>query len=240
MRILVLSDIHANWAALSAVIAQEEFDECLVVGDLVDYATSARDVIAWVRENAIGVVRGNHDHAVAQFIKPNKPKTDFKLLRNETREQHWNTLRQRDLDYLSCLPLSLEIELDHLQLYLVHASPRDPMNEYLHNSPQVWEERLKDIEADIICVGHTHFPYVCKLSDKRVLNPGSVGQPRDGNPRASYAIIENGEIELKRVSYDIEKTINQMQLSGLSKEAIQAARRILYSGSTEIPTEEIT
>ncbi len=235
MRILVLSDIHANWPALCAVFAQEEYDECLVIGDLVDYATGARDVIAWVRENACGVIRGNHDHAVAQFIMPSKPESGFKLLRNETRNYHWDSLSQRDLNYLAQLPLSLEVELDGLKFYLIHASPRDPLNEYLPNVPQVWEERLKEIDADIVCVGHTHFPYICNLGDQRVLNPGSVGQPRDSDPRASYAIIENGDIQLKRIEYDIDKTITQMRQSGLSEEAIQAAQRILHSGSTEIP-----
>jgi len=235
MRILVLSDIHANWPALCAVFSHEQdFDACLVAGDLVDYATGARDVIAWVRENADGVVRGNHDHAVAQFIQPSQPESSFKLLRNETRNYHWDSLSQRDLNYLAQLPLSLEIELDSLRFYLIHASPRDPLNEYLPNVSEVWEERLKEIDADIICVGHTHFPYICKLTDKQVLNPGSVGQPRDGDPRASYAIIENGEIQLKRIEYDIDKTIDQMTKAGLCKEAIQAAKRILSSGSTEV------
>ena len=235
MRILVLSDIHANWSALGAVISQEQdCDACLVVGDLVDYATGARNVIAWVREHADGVIRGNHDHAVAQFIQPSEPESDFKLLRNETRNHHWDSLSQRDLNYLARLPLSLEIELDGLRFYLVHASPRDPLNEYLPNAPEIWEKRLREIEADIVCVGHTHFPYICPLKQKQVLNPGSVGQPRDGDPRASYAIIENGKIQLKRIEYDIGKTIEQMTKAGLSEQAVQAASRILKSGSTEI------
>ena len=88
--------------------------------------------------------------------------------------------------------------------------------EYAPPDPEFWARRLQNVDADVICVGHTHQPYVLEVGDKLVINPGSVGQPRDGDPRASYAILENYKVELKRVEYPVEKTLEVIQASSLS------------------------
>ena len=99
---------------------------------------------------------------------------------------------------------------------LAHASPRDPLDEYAPADAEFWARRLQNIDADVVCVGHTHHPYVLEAAGKLVINPGSVGQPRDGDPRASYAVIQDYKVELKRVEYPIEETIAVIQASGLS------------------------
>ncbi|MFQ3593818.1 MAG: metallophosphoesterase family protein, partial [Gemmataceae bacterium] len=98
---------------------------------------------------------------------------------------------------------------------LVHASPRDPLDEYSPPDPDFWSRRLAHIDTDVVCVGHTHHPYVLEAEGKRVINPGSVGQPRDNDPRASYAIIQDGQVQLKRVPYPIEETIRTINESPL-------------------------
>src|SRR5207247_9426411 len=101
----------------------------------------------------------------------------------------------------------------------VHATPRNPMDEFGRNDIDVWARRLPDVDADVICVGHTHHPYVLEVGNKLVINPGSVGQPRDGDPRAAYAIIENQRVELKRVEYPVEDTVRTVLESGLPEPA---------------------
>jgi len=114
---------------------------------------------------------------------------------------------------------------------LVHATPRDPLDEYLGNDPDAWSERIAEVDADLICVGHTHQPYLLEVDGRRVLNPGSVGQPRDGDPRAAYAVIEAGRIELRRVEYDIEASLNQMRQTGVDPWVTELTASLLRTGA---------
>lgn len=111
------------------------------------------------------------------------------------------------------------------------------MDEYLGNDPAAWRDRLAGITSRYVCVGHTHLPFVIDLGDQYVINPGSVGQPRDGDPRAAYAIIENGRIELRRVTYDIAATLRQMQQCNVPEGTVEATEMILRSGGRVIPEE---
>ncbi|HLQ46458.1 MAG TPA: metallophosphoesterase family protein, partial [Planctomycetaceae bacterium] len=200
MRILVLADIHSNWPALAAI--QEPFDACLFVGDLVDYGADPVPCVNWVRKHASVAVRGNHDHAVAQRI-PVKKDNGLHRLAAATRPLHWKLLSPSQMKYLVRLPVTRRVTLDGKRFYLVHATPRDPFDEYLRDDKAEWSERLQAIDADFVLVGHTHLPYCLSLDRATVINPGSVGQPRDGDPRCAYAIIENGRVEMRRVTYDI-------------------------------------
>lgn len=227
MKILVLSDIHSNWPALSAV--QESFDACLFAGDLVDYGTDPIPCIDWVRDHAIAAVRGNHDHAVAQRIQP-RGGSGFRALAAATRPHHWQTLQQSRTQYLAELPVTQYVTVGDASFFLVHGTPRDPLDEYLTDDSDEWLIRLESVEADFVCVGHTHIPYHLDLGRIQVLNPGSVGQPRDGDPRCSYAVIENGRVEIHRVEYDIDATLQQMEQSGLDADTLHLAESILRNG----------
>ena len=229
MRILVVADIHSNWPALQAIA--EPFDACLCVGDLVDYGTDPVPCIDWVRDHANVAVRGNHDHAVAQRV-PARAGTGFRGLAAATRPYHWDVLDNARLRYLAKLPVSTTVSLGGLAIHLVHATPRDPMDEYLGPEPLGWKARLHGIDADIVCVGHTHVPFHLVLGPTQLVNPGSVGQPRDGDPRCSYAIIEDGRIHLRRVEYDVEETIRHMREAGIDLEAVELAARVLRTGGS--------
>jgi len=235
MKTLVIADLHGNWPALQAVHqAEPDFDVCLVLGDLVDFGVSAREIIGWVREHADVVVRGNHDHAVAQYIRPHQPASSpLKQLRNETRYCHWQHLNAEELAYLADLPVRACCELEGWKTLLLHATPRDPLNEYLACHPELWQVQLQGLDCELLCVGHSHLPFLCDVGTQRVLNPGSVGQPRDGDPRASYAIIEAGEIHLRRVTYEIARTLDDLRQAGISEPAWQAAQRILTTGAID-------
>ena len=114
----------------------------------------------------------------------------------------------------------------------MHATPRDPLDEYLVEDEEAWLTRLESVEADYVCVGHTHIPFHLDLGRVQLINPGSVGQPRDGDPRCSYAVIENGVVENRRVPYDIGATVRQMEESGVESSAVEMAENVLRSGGT--------
>jgi predicted phosphodiesterase len=104
------------------------------------------------------------------------------------------------------------------------------MDEYLGDERAAWAARLEFVEADYVLVGHTHVPFVLDLGRTTVINPGSVGQPRDGDPRAAYAVIEDGRVELRRATYDLDAAVGHLRDSGVRGDALDAAERTLRTG----------
>lgn len=236
MRVLVVADIHSNWLALNAI--EEEFDLCLCVGDVVDYGPDPLPCIDWVRKNCRYAVRGNHDHGVAQGIVATGD-TGFRHLTAVTRPLVSNVISADDRAYLGRLPLTQYVRIDGKAILLVHGTPRDPLDEYLFENPLVWQRRLQHIPADIVCVGHTHHQFILDAGSAKVLNPGSVGQPRDGDSRAAYAMIEDGEIRLERIEYPVEETIARMMELPIDDMAKTFAARVLRTGSRR-PDQPLT
>lgn len=227
MRILLVADLHANWQALQAI--NEPHDVCVFLGDLVDYGMEPAPCIEWVRRHAHYSVRGNHDHGVAQNVLVSG-RTGFKYLSGVTRPVTRRLLSRPDLDFLGQLPVSRTVTLDDTRFLFVHASPRDPLDEYTAPDVAFWTRRLERVEADVVCVGHTHHPYVLQVGQKLVINPGSVGQPRDGDPRAAYAVVEDRRVELKRIAYPVEETVRTIDESDLPDQAKQMLALALRTG----------
>lgn len=230
MRILLLADIHSNWPALSAI--REPFDACLVLGDIVDYGPQPQPCIEWVRRHATACIRGNHDHAVAQRV-PARGGSGLRAIAAALRPCHWQQLSTNELSYLARLPVTQRLTLDEKQFYLVHATPRDPLDEYLTDDNAAWLRRLEGIEADFVCVGHSHQPFHLDLGRTQVINPGSVGQPRDGDPRVAYAIIEDGTVTHHRLAYDVEATVAALADLQMDEEAFDLAATLLRTGGRE-------
>lgn len=229
MRILLLADIHANWPALSAVVTAEEFDACLFVGDVVDYATDPAPCIDWLREHSAHCVRGNHDHSVAQRVTV-RPGGTFRKMAAAMRPHHFDALNDDHLTWLARMPVTEHVVLGDHSFLLVHATPRDPMDEYIAHVEDQWQARLQHVDVDFVCVGHTHIPMELRLSNTTVINPGSVGQPRDGDNRAAYAIIEDGVVSFHRIDYDIDQTIAHMVASGIEDDVVRKASTVLRAG----------
>ncbi len=208
MRLLVVADIHGNRAALEAI--QEPFDACVCIGDLVDYGPEPASCVEWVRKNAAHCVRGNHDHGVAQdVIVPGI--AGFRYLTAITRPLTVAAINPEQRRFLAELPTSRMFSFGGKRFLLVHATPRDPMDEYARVDPAFWAPRVAGLGVDFVLVGHTHQPYTLQVNGTLVMNPGSVGLSRDGDPRAAYAVIEDGQVELKRVQYPIEETVAAME-----------------------------
>lgn len=229
-RVLLLADIHSNWPALQAI--NEPFDVCICLGDIVDYGLEPGPCIEWVRKNCKYTVRGNHDHGASQNVMVNGL-GGFKYLTGVTRPLTRQMLMEPDRRFLMEMPLTRMLTIDDLRYFLVHATPRDPMDEYAPADTEFWLRRLEQVEADIVCVGHTHMPFLLEVGNKLVVNPGSVGLPRDGNPRVSYAVIEGRKIELKRIEYPVEATINVIRGSALPDQAKELLIEVYRSGEAK-------
>jgi putative phosphoesterase len=227
MRILLVSDLHANRPALDAI--REPFDACLCLGDLVDYGPEPAPVIDWVRTHALACVRGNHDHMVAQNIITNG-QTGFRYLSGCTRSLSRQRVAEADRRYLAGLPVTKFLTLGGLRILLVHATPRDPLDEYAPPDPELWRRRVEGLGVDLVCVGHTHIPYELQIGGVRVVNPGSVGLPRDGDPRASYVILENGKVAFRRVEYDLEQAVRALDGCSLPTPAKDLLTQVYRAG----------
>lgn len=228
MRILLIADIHGNWPALQAI--QEPFDVCLCLGDLVDYGLQPGPCIQWVHDHVKHCVRGNHDHGAAHMVKV-QGKNGFKYLTAITRPITQQLLTAADRRYLGSLPICERVTLENISFLLVHATPRDPLDEFAVADTEFWERRLADVDTNVVCVGHTHHPYVLEVGDKLVINPGSVGQPRDGDPRLSYAVIDSQRVELKRLEYPVEETIRVVEESALADVDKKQLANVFRTGS---------
>jgi putative phosphoesterase len=232
MRILVISDLHANWPALEAVLAAESFDQAMVVGDLVAYGPNPAEVVDWVSRHASAAVEGNHDDALAcgsdcRCSPASKP------LAIATREVHKAMLTPEQIRFLGGLPQTRALDVSGRRFFAVHASPRSHLYRYTL-TPTASERHLRNqlsgVRADYVLLGHTHFPMVRVSGEKTVINPGSVGQPRDGDPRASYAVIEDGVPTLRRVAYDVERAVGDLKRLPLDAAVTDRLSSILRNG----------
>ncbi len=231
MRLLVLSDIHGNWEALRTVAGAEKVDRVLCLGDVVDYGPQAGDTLRWVREHSTAPVRGNHDNAVA-LGAPCRSAPSFRRLSEESRKLTVPMLDDAEKRFLAELPERSDLVLGGAKLTLLHAAPSEPMFKYLPPAERAqWEREIESIDADLILVGHTHLPMDLKFGRKRVVNPGSVGLQRDGDPRASYAILDDGEPLFRRIEYDVRRTLRDLWEWGLPHDVARGLERIYLSGS---------
>lgn len=224
MRILILSDLHGNTWALQAILrAVGTVDAVLFAGDAVNYGPSPRGVISWLKRSGAVAVRGNHDHAVAFGGDP-KAAPRKAPLANALLDWTRKELREEDLAYLRSLPLYAVWAADGTRFALVHGSLQDPLYDY-HLDPQVGEEALLEaaetLRADAVVFGHTHLPFVRRIGNKLFINPGSAGQPLDGDPRGSFALYEGGEVHLVRVEYDRRPLLHALGQLPLSPELRQ-------------------
>jgi diadenosine tetraphosphatase ApaH/serine/threonine PP2A family protein phosphatase len=236
VRCLIVSDVHANLVALEAVLADAPaFDEIWCLGDLVGYGPDPNECVERLCDFPHVCLAGNHDWAALGRLDLETFNTDARIA---------NTWAQSELkpavrEYLS--ELATHTQKD--DFYMAHASPREPVWEYILE-PNAAYANFSYFDSTICLVGHTHIPIIfeldeenqrcitklspfpdpLKLGDRRmIINPGSVGQPRDGDPRAAYAILDLDEriFEFRRVAYSIFITQERMRARGLPRRLIE-------------------
>jgi len=208
VKVVIISDIHANFAALSAL--PESYDEIWVLGDLVNYGPRPAEVVDWVRAHTDVVVCGNHDHAVGSACDP-LASPRFREMAHATQRVSEFLLTPPQKHYLKTLPIRTELRREETLFYLCHAVPSGPLYTYCPADSNRWAKECRKIRADILLVGHTHIPSIRCVGKCTVVNPGSLGQPKTGSPEACYAVWENGDIELKTYAYPVEQTVSDIR-----------------------------
>lgn len=235
MKVLIVSDIHANWVALQAVLAAAlDCENVLSLGDLVDYGPQPVECIAWAAAKAQEggwFVQGNHDWSVA-LDKDARCSKPYVHLAEVTRAFTGSLLGEPALAFLREMPTSLEFSLDGRRCVACHGTPADPLFRYFNpGHPQEVRLEIERVgDPDYLFLGHTHLPCSLRSGFTRIVNPGSVGQPKDGNPEAAYAVWDNEEIHFRRASYDIDEVEWCFRASGLGRHDVSLLMTVLRSG----------
>ncbi|MBF0538885.1 MAG: metallophosphoesterase family protein [Nitrospirae bacterium] len=229
MAYAVISDVHSNLHAIEAVlkdISDHRIDELYFVGDAVGYGPQPNLCIDLLKKDCEILIAGNHDWAVLEYISTeyfNIHAVEAVMYNRQVMtEQH-----MQDLEKFNLLKSS-----EKRNALFVHATPRDPENwDYLFSVKDA-EINFEHFEQRLCFIGHSHTPVIIEQqqtgeilihrakteineTSRYIVNDGSVGQPRDGDPRASYVIVEDTSIEIVRVQYDVSKTQKEMEAAKL-------------------------
>ncbi|HEX4144843.1 MAG TPA: metallophosphoesterase family protein [Pirellulales bacterium] len=224
-KLLIVSDLHGNWPALEAVLAAEpDFDEIACCGDIVDYGPEPEKCLHWVRDNVEHAVRGNHDNALG-FDRDCKCMGSFREMSVATRAWHRTLMSDADLEFLRSLPTLDWFPFDNHHFRLAHATPQGDMFEYL--SPSQWPTHILGMDADFILLGHTHVQGIRSIGKVVVVNPGSVGLARDHAGKACYAIYQAGNVVLRRIPYDVSRTIAELRRAPLPAAVVEGLVLVL-------------
>jgi putative phosphoesterase len=226
-RIAVISDIHGNLPALEAVLTEIDrigVDGVFCTGDLVGYGPFPNEVVALIGGLAIPTVLGNYDDGVAfgrLACGCDYPDPETMAVGVASLDWTKDSLFEENKEFLRNLPAKVRVSLGVADILMVHGSPR-ALNEYLHAErlPDLLPELKREFYFDILVAGHTHRPYVWQSDAGMVVNPGSVGQPRDGDPRAAFAVFsvdgqDRVDARVHRVGYDIGRTVQAIRTAGL-------------------------
>lgn len=229
MKLLIVSDVHANLESLQAVLA-ESHDELWVLGDLVNYGPNPSEVVDLIRLNASLVVQGNHDYAIGTGSDP-QCSNAFREMARAMQKYTEPILNVGQRAFLRSLPQIAARTIDGYRFLLCHATPTEPLFKYCPADPARWASEIGGAQADIVLAGHTHLPFTMSLEKQRIVNPGSVGQPKHGSPMACYAIWEDGSLSLQSRPYPIDETAKKILSLPVSPEILSQLAAILRSGS---------
>ncbi len=234
MQILILSDLHSNWQALEAVLedARGEYDQVVCCGDIVGYNPNPKEVLEWTRSNCAAVVRGNHDKVIAGIDDIEW----FNEIAKVSAQWTMHVLSPEQLTYLHDIPEG-PLQLEHFHIW--HGSPADE-DEYV-SDPGEASARFSAFELPLAFFGHTHLQggfysrygrvgsipqvpasarqvhFQLEPDSLYMVNPGSVGQPRDRDPRAAYALYNPATkvVTLRRREYPVTRTAALIREAGL-------------------------
>jgi len=225
MKVAILSDIHANITALEAVLddlKQQQVDAVYCLGDLVGYAAFPNEVVDRIRRDGTPTIMGNYDDGVGfdrdecgcAYREPEEQRLGDLSLRWTQR-----TVTPDRKEFLRSLVPEIRFEADGKRFRLVHGSPRR-MNEYLFEDRPIssFQRLAATSEADVLIFGHTHKPYTKRVDNVLFVNAGSIGKPKDGDPRACYVVMDTtGDVavEFRRITYDVDTAASAIRESTL-------------------------
>jgi len=206
MKIAFISDIHGNYEALSAVLSKIDqlgIQGIFCAGDVVGYYSQVNECCDLLRARKIPTVMGNHDWYMAGggWCLRSKSVNDCLIYQR-------SVISAKNLAWLKNLPVQMDVG----DVQMVHGGWSDPIDEYLKPT----EEYFARLNGQFFVTGHTHIQAVHRFGSKVYCNPGSVGQPRDGDPRAAFAVFDGVDFELFRVEYDLKKVFSLMDEAGFT------------------------
>lgn len=207
--IAIISDVHGNYPALRAVL--DEIDkigvsQIISLGDVSGYYCMINECVEEFRKRKITNLLGNHDSYLLGMGKCSRS-TSVNLCIDYQKK----IITEENLSFIRNSVMSL----DEGQLSARHGGWKDPVDEYIYTFDF---SEVEGIHANIFCAGHTHIQSLARYEEKTFFNPGSVGQPRDGNPKAAFAVIDDaGGVSLQRVSYDIDEISQKMKDAGFDE-----------------------
>lgn len=224
MKLALFADVHANSAALEAALKdamKNGYDHMIFAGDAVGYYPFVNETCDILKEQADWCVKGNHD----AFVTGKLPVTEDKK-KAFALDYTISEITEKNRAWLECLPESLDLSISGKTIKVFHGSPWNYLEEYIYPDSQNLE-RFDNIKADYVILGHTHHSMLKKRNGKVIINPGSCGQPRDGNQMASYSIldIETGNAVNYKVSYDTKIILLRLEELKFDKTAHAALQR---------------
>lgn len=237
MRVLLIADVHANWEALlSLQRAEQKPDAVLFAGDAVGYGPDPANCARWLLNNTTAAVRGNHDDAVHRNVRGGACFGVPAELAQAAREMvaySRQFLSDHESNSIGSWPLVATVALGGAHFHLVHGAPPDPLCGQV-NPATCSEAELRslfgDVDADVIVLGHTHLPAMRSFEGRLLVNPGSLGQPRYGVPDATYAVWEDGRVQIRHLHYDHDVVTSRMRLASLNPDVAEQLCGILETG----------
>ena len=206
MTVGIISDIHGNSTALGMVLPEllDEVETVLFLGDLCGYYPFVNECAAmWDKDRIIGI-RGNHDQVFLNCREQGTmPDDHYREQFGSALDRNLRTLSDTTCALIQSFPVTRTLELGGNIFALCHGAPWNTLGGRVYPDFDAWE-RFRDVKADVILMGHTHYPLGKKVEGKQIVNPGSVGQPRDKGSMASYAVmnLDTGEIQHRRRPFD--------------------------------------
>jgi putative phosphoesterase len=222
MKIGIISDIHSNLYGLISVIAKlQSCDLILCAGDITGYYTFINEIFDVLEDNNIIFIRGNHD----EYLLQNSPDRSNVILKKSV-EYTKRMITKKNLSKIQKAPTFFNKELNGIKIKMYHGSPWNFLEEYIYPDYKHFE-KFQDLDADLIILGHTHVPFINYVNEMIIFNPGSSGQPRDKDDRASYGVFqtEDRSLEIKRVEYDINRVIQAAKAAGIDSQIIHMLER---------------
>jgi putative phosphoesterase len=211
MKIGLISDIHGNSLALAAVLAvlKDEVDQILFLGDLCGYYPFVDECISLWDENRIVGVCGNHDQVFLDCLQSGtQPSSEYEAQFGSALRRTLQNLSPSSVSFLQSLPLSRTLAQKGVTIALYHGSPWNPLEGRVYPDYDNWG-RFGGLPSEVILLGHTHHQVVKNYQEKLIINPGSVGQPRDRSGEACFAILDmtSGIVQQRRVPFDPRRVI---------------------------------
>lgn len=222
MKIALISDIHGNWRYLEAASEQlqlHKVDLIYCLGDLVGYYDAPDAVIDWCIRNNVICVKGNHEKYLLNEIAPDPQKELYYRT-----QLHREALTEAHLDYLKNLPDEIEVTHAGKSFYLTHSLPGDCVA-YAYDVNQLDRNFL--LSYDYYCFGHTHIPMIRYHYGTAVVNPGSIGQPRDFSRKPSYAVIDldSDSVSLNKMNVDYESYCQSLIDKNFDPKIVEVLKR---------------